>query len=524
MVFNSMPFLAFFLLLFCTYYIVPLRWRTAVLLVFSIAFYLFSGVQNLPFITAALLVAYFAAVKMGALYEQMEKEIAETQPSAKEKTVLRQQYKRRCKRYLAPAVILVMGVLVLSKAGSLTLRLLRDYLAMEEDLFTAIVPLGISYYTFSLTGYLLDVYWGKMKAVRSLPRLALGAFWFPQILQGPIARYRLLLPQLEHGVRFDYARVCGGLQLMLWGYFKKIVVADRLTVAVTTVFSGSTPLAEARAYTIAAGLFCSAMQLYADFSACMDIGRGVSKVFGITLAKNFEQPFFSTDVAQFWRRWHVTLGEWFKDYVYLPVSASPRLIRIVRFWRERHGARVGKTVGTLIPLLLVWLLTGVWHGTGLNYVLWGLYYGMLISCATIFAPELKKLSQKLHIDTQTHAWRQFQVARTTALFCLGRLITIPATLQDSAAALGVLLTPARWLPAPATLGLNLLETVIAVSGVGLMLAADAIQAREGSARVWLQKQNIVLRWLLYYGLIAAILVFGMYGKGYTRADFVYMNF
>lgn len=525
MIFNSLPFAVFFAALFLTYYITPLKFRTYILLIFSVVFYIFSGVENLPFILLALATAYLAARKMGSIYAEMEKIIARDRLTGKEKAALQQTYKRRCKKYLLPALVIILGMLLLSKAGNMAVSAFAAYMREGEGVITVIVPLGISYYTFSLVGYVLDVYWQKMKYVKDWGRLALGVFYFPQILQGPISKYSQLLPQFEQGVRFDFDRICLALQLMLWGYFKKLVIADRLSVFVTGVFGGDNQIAKTPAYVIALALFFGAMQLYADFSACMDIASGISEIFGIALPRNFNQPFMSRSIAEFWRRWHITLGAWFKDYVYLPLATSRWLIHVNSFWRKKTSVRVGQAVSAVIPLAAVWLLTGLWHGTGWNYVLWGTYYGLIIICTTIWAPDIKKLTGFLRINTESYTWGLFQMVRTTALFCIGRLITLPASLSDSVQAFGVLMDLAGWLKKGDifSYGLDSAGVFLGAAGVFLMLLADKLQAKE-SVRTILQRQNIIFRWTLFWGAMFIILFCGIYGPGYEQVEFVYMNF
>ena len=387
-----------------------------------------------------------------------------------------------------------------------------------------IVPLGVSYYTFSSLGYLLDVYWRKTKYISNYFQFALCVFYFPQIVQGPIARYQKLLPQFTRENRFDYHRVCFGIQLMLYGYFKKMVIADRLAI-----FTGHV-LGDIGAYEglvlVITLIFCS-FQIYADFSGCVDIVRGTSQIFGIELDENFNHPFFSKSTAEFWRRWHMTLGTWFKDYVYMPTATSPWLIKLISKVKEKFGRKVAKNLNTIIPLMTVWVLTGVWHGTGWNYVAWGLYYGTIITSATLFAAKYKKLAELLHINMESRGYSYFQMVRTFCVFTVGRLITVPGSLHATWQMIRQIFKSFNpwilWDGTLYTLGLNYRNLCLAVLSL-LLIRQISIWQERGSVREGIARKNIVIRWAIYYAAIFAIIIFGIYGPGYNAVNFVYGQF
>ena len=210
---------------------------------------------------------------------------------------------------------------------------------------------GISYYTFSSLSYLLDVYWKRVGYENNYFRFLLYLVYFPHILQGPIERYGRLGARLKGEFRFDYDRVVRGIQLILWGYFKKLVIADRIDIFITKVYED---YRYAGAYVLALSILLAVVYIYSDFSGCMDIARGISQIFGIELDLNFNHPFSSTSIVEFWRRWHISLTTWFRDYVYIPLGGS------------REGT--GKTIRNLF---VVWLLTGIWHGANYTFIFWG---------------------------------------------------------------------------------------------------------------------------------------------------------
>ena len=195
---------------------------------------------------------------------------------------------------------------------------------------------------------------------------------------------------------------------------QKIVIADRLSIFTGNVFEAWQK--KSGSILLVATVF-AAVELYCDFSGCMDIASGISEMFGIELEKNFRHPFFSRSAAEFWRRWHITLGTWFKDYVYMPIVVSPKLIKMVQAVKKKFGTRAGKSVMLIIPLSIVWILTGIWHGTGMAYVVWGVYWGLLIILSAVLEPEIKSLTKFLRINTETQSWKVFQMIRTFFLFC-----------------------------------------------------------------------------------------------------------
>ena len=339
-------------------------------------------------------------------------------------------------------------------------------------------------------------------------------------------KYRDLGAQLLTEHRYEYRNLCYGIQLMLWGYFKKLVIADRLAIFVNTVYgdyhhkSGSMLLV--------ATIF-GAFQLYCDFSGCMDIAAGFSEVLGIKLHRNFNHPFFSESAAEFWRRWHITLGVWFKDYVYMPISVAPWMMKLMGKVRKRFGMSVAKNVSTIIALSIVWILTGLWHGTGFNYVIWGVYWGTLIVLGMLLGPSFGKLCVKLHIDTDSKEWHLFRKFRTFCLFVISRFMTIPrdfkVTLEVWRKIFSKKFYP--WELVDGTIfnmGLNRPNFVAAIIFLVVLYCVSRYEENGGSGRDWIAQRQIVARWAIYYGLLFTILIFGIYGHGYNASDFAYMKY
>lgn len=524
MTYLSFRFIILLLSTISLYYILSRRFRWLILLLASVIFYVYAGYDKLLIVIVTSLLIWTASHAISRQYYKVEQEIAEQKLRGKEKAVMLAKHKRKCRNFLLlPALCLVIGVLAYCKFATMLEEALWHLFSYPIS-FEVIVPLGISYYTFSSIGYLLDVYWRKTKPISNYFKFLLCVLYFPQIVQGPIARYNRLEKELFKEHTFDYKQVCFGIQLMLYGYAKKMIIADRLALYTSQVFGN---LQSYEGLVVLIAIFASVFQLYMDFSGCMDIVCGASQIFGIPLDRNFQHPFFSTSTAEFWRRWHITLGTWFKDYVYMPVAVSKWLIKLITKIRNKFGKEPAKVVNTVIPLLIVWLLTGVWHGTGLDYIIWGLYYGVIIICATVFAGHYKRLAEVLHIDTSTNSYRLFQMIRTFLVFAGGRLLTAPGSISNTILAVRQMFCNFNpWIFWDGTLygmGIDYKDWCVVIIGLLIVLRVSILQER-GSVREMIARRNIVLRWIIYYGAFFAILIFGMYGSGYNASDFIYGNF
>ena len=474
-----------------SYFILPLELRPLCMLFLSLIFYLSWGFSGFAFVFFSSCLIYTGAI------------------------VISRTEDRNRKRFLFLLVtIIVLVILVITKTG----KLIVETLTACDSSFVA--PLGISYLTLSLLSYVMDVYRGRQEVEKNPVKFLLYVLYFPKVLQGPITRYEMLSEQLFCGHEFDYERVCFGLQLMLYGYFKKLVIADRIAVFTGTLFGNFEAY---RGSIILVGLLLRPLQLYYDFSGYMDIAIGLSQVFGIDLPANFNHPFFSKSAAEFWRRWHITLGIWFKDYVYMPLVTSPFLAKTAMATRNRFGKRAGKSIMTIIPVMVVWILTGAWHGTGLNYIVWGLYWGSIITLSSLFTKEISGFAGFLGIDMTRNSWHFFCQMRTYLLFVVGRLIT----LDDAQLILkhmkegmyfGSLFNGSLY-----TIGLSRPEFLIMLVAIAICWGISLLQER-GSVRIMIKNTNTIFRWGIYYIAIFAVIIFGVYGLGYNSSEFIYMQF
>jgi D-alanyl-lipoteichoic acid acyltransferase DltB (MBOAT superfamily) len=495
--------MVFIAVTFMMYFIIPINWRWVVLLISSILFYGYAGIEKIPFVLAVCLIAYITTRIIEKIYESNNPD------------------RKKAKRILILAVVVIVVMLMYSKVGRALYGMIDDIFNFDFDL-NFIVPLGISYYTFSIIGYMADVYWKKDKAEHNYFKLLLYMIYFPHILQGPIARHKKLSSQLIEGHRFDYKNMCYGLQRVVWGYFKKLVIADRLALLTSEVF-GNYQQYEGLYFVVA--VICAAIELYCDFSGCMDIALGISEALSVNLDENFNHPFYSKTASEFWRRWHITLGTWFKDYIYMPMVINPHLIKLSQKTGKIFGKRFGKSMMTVIPLAIVWILTGLWHSTGLSYVVWGCYWGIIIIVSTVFAPEFKKISEKLNINTESQYWQAFQIVRTFVLFLISRLITVPNDLTVTVFIIKKIFNSFNiWRlfdQSIYNMGLDLQDFWVGAVAIILLWKVSSLQEKGVCIRDKIASCPIVIRWTIYYAGILAILIFGIYGSGIT---FTYMQY
>lgn len=518
--FTSTYFFLFAVIVLILYFIVP-KYNWVILLLASILFYSTWGINKLSFILIASLISYIAAKLISDRYDKCEKKIASIQNDYTKEEIqkLRISTKKVSKCILIISVLLELLMLFYVKLGKLFIE------AFSVKNLSIIVPLGISYYTFSLIGYVADCYWKKEKSESNYLKVLLFAVYFPKILQGPISKHRFLAPQLVEKHSFDYKNLTYGLQLILLGLFKKLVIADRLALFVGQVYGNYQN--SSGSILLIATIF-GAFQLYCDFSGCMDMAIGFSEIIGIKLEKNFNHPFFSQNAAEFWRRWHITLGIWFKDYVYIPISVSPFMMKLMGIVKKRFGITVAKNISIIICLSVVWILTGFWHGTGLNYIIWGIYWGSLIILSVLFEPFFLRINKILNINTETRIWHFVKIVRTFVLFLISRVFTIPSNIHISKTIFERIFFDFKMR--------ELFDGTILLQGFGIRSIAlislcliilfliSLIEEQGVDIRDWLATRHIVFRWILIYGLIFSIILFGMYNVGYDSSQFVYMKY
>ena len=520
----SYEFLIFAAAFILIYYLSPKRFQWWLILAGNMVFYAFSGLDNLLVVLLTSLAAFFFSVKMQENLEKQAELIAGL--DRKEARTVREQMKKERKKLLIAALVIVIGVLAFLKYYNFAVRSINSILGAERlPGLELIAPLGISYYTFMLISCLVDVYNGKVRLEKNPARFLAYILYFPQITQGPIARYNEVAPQIFMPHDFDYDGIRKGIWLMLWGFFKKIIIANRLSPYVMFIINPGSGVQGAKLL-LAPLLF--SIQVYCDFSGCMDIVRGLSECLGITLAENFERPYFSKTLPEFWRRWHISLGAFFREYVFYPVSTTKLFLKLNTKSRKLFGSEAGRVIASCLPILCVWFLTGLWHGAATNFIAWGLFHGVLICLSTAIEKPSALWCEKLHINRESRAWKLFQMLRTFFLCMIGRVFFITNSLGHSLYVFRSIFSGGGK-PVSVFADCSPLEAVVLCFSCSVLLAVSIVQERmknRGDTRTirdWFITRSLPLRWAVIIAGVLFILVFGAYGSG-TGSSFVYERF
>ncbi len=525
MSYQSLDFVFFSTVVLALYYLLGRRMQKWVLAAANITFYAVADIKYIPFLLATMLVTFFVGRSIGKVYAKTDDALAACQDAA-EKKALRAAGKSRAKRRLMVALIVSIGLLVVCRYTVFAIENVNGILSafgrQPISLFKIIVPLGVSFYTFMAISYVLDIYWKRYKAEKSFIYYAVWLSYFPHVVQGPIDRFNEFKVQIAEGVRFKYENLTYGAQLALWGFFKKLVIADRLGIFVGGVIDNSENYG---GWMILLALAIYSIQIYTDFSGCIDIITGVSEAFGIKLRKNFNHPYFSTSMPEFWRRWHISLQEWFKDYIYFPVSSSGFTRKIKKHYKNKGKKRAEELFASCFPMLVVWLITGIWHGADWTFFIWGLFHAALLTGSRVFEPTFNGINKLLHINTQNWIWKFWQMLRTFALCCIGRIFFRAESIQHALGLIGSIFTKPGSITAEliASTGFTKDDVVISAVAVLVLLVVDILQEKM-SVRDALAKQSLVIRWPILYALIIAIIVFGIYGPNYDASSFIYEQF
>ena len=526
MQFLSGGFVILWVITFALYYLLPPKHQWVVLAVASGLFYVI-GTGRMPLgILVTVFSAYFCAAAL-ARSLSAQKEALAVCMDREEKKAVKSAFERRRKRLQIFCFALNLGILLGGKYMAVILPFLRTehLLSPAGDAFFSniVMPLGVSFYTLTAIGYVVDVGREQCEAQKNPLKLFLYLAYFPAVTQGPFHRYEKMRAEFEKEHVLDYGRLAGGVQRFVWGAFKKLVIADRMGIFVGNVFDGGRPQVPGGIYAVAVILYM--LQLYADFSGYMDMALGVSETFGIALPENFRRPYFSKSVSEFWRRWHITLGAWFKDYVMFSFVMSG-VGRKLGKAAKKHWSNLGKHVTALAGTMLVWLFTGLWHGRTLNYLLWGMYYGVIMCLSLVLEPRYAIWKEKLHIS-EGKFWSFVCMARTWIIVFTADILIRTGSLAQAGT---VYLTIPGSFGLRATLG-TLTDYGLSRYAFALLLLACAIwllvsvcEERGMDVRERLAAFPWPLRWGCYYAVALLLLITGIYGGSYDTAAFLYQSF
>lgn len=494
MLFNSLEFLIFFPIVVLVYFCVPQKVRWLWLLAASYYFYMSWNPQYALLIAASTVATWLSALVM--------------------ERVGGARKKRRWA--LWSCIIFNLAILFFFKyyafaAGNIEALGRLVGLEFHVPTFDVLLPVGISFYTFQALGYVIDVYRGELPAERNLLRYALFISFFPQLVAGPIERSKNLMHQIHEPHYFDPKRVRDGLLLMGWGFFEKLVLADRIALLVTKVYDN--PAAHTGVEIVLATVLF-AFQIYCDFAGYSDIAIGAARVMGFTLMKNFKHPYSAVTVSDFWRRWHISLTTWFRDYVYIPLGGS----RCAKWKHYRN-------------ILITFTVSGLWHGAQWSFVAWGALNGLYQVVGSLTAPFRKGMEARLKWKPDgvlrrwwkrlvtfvlvDFAWLFFRASSfLTGVGMIRQTVTNPG--------LAALKHPLAMITVD-NLGMGRKDFAVLLAALAVLAVVDTLRQRF-DLKVVLDRRNIVVRYAVYYGIIFAILIFGVYGPEFNAASFIYFQF
>lgn len=495
MLFNSYGFIVFFPIVVIVYFLLPKRISYLWLLAASYYFYMGWNAKYALLLLASTIITYVCGVLIQWLNDRHPDKISTK------------------KWVVAGSFILNLAILFFFKYFNFTIESINAVLshtslpAVNTSL-DVLLPVGISFYTFQALGYTVDVYRGEIEAERNFFRYALFVSFFPQLVAGPIERSKNLLTQLRNPKPFSYERMCDGVMLMIWGYFLKLVIADRISIFADNAYA-NVGVYDGKYLLIASMLF--AIQIYCDFAGYSTIAIGAAEVMGFQLMDNFNCPYLSQSVAEFWRRWHISLSSWFKDYLYIPLG----------------GNRKGK-VRKYINIMIVFLVSGLWHGANWSYVIWGGLNGIYQVIGAVFTPFRNKIREKLHLKKNFFPLMIIYIVVTFVLVDFTWIFFRADTVQHAFAVIQSIFNmnnPAL-LANGALYDMGLSRPNFIVLGVSLLilLTADICKYRGIKIRSMILNSNIVVRWIVVITGILGILVFGIWGSGYSATNFIYFQF
>lgn len=494
MVFNSIDFLVFFSVVCFVYFILPKKICHLWLLIASYYFYMCWNAKY----AVLIFVSTFATYISGITLQKMKREKKE---------------KKHIKRVIVLCVVVNLCILFYFKYANFAISILQSsfrviHINLAISDVDVLLPVGISFYTFQALSYAFDVYNGRIEAEKNFFRYALFVSFFPQLVAGPIERSKNLLDQLKERRDFNFENARVGFLIMLWGFFLKIVIADRAALFVDTVYGDYTKYGGF--YLIAASVLF-AIQIYCDFLGYSNIAIGAAEILNIKLMENFEAPYLSTSIAEFWRRWHISLTSWFRDYVYIPLG----------------GNRKG-TIRKYINMEIVFLLSGLWHGADLSYVAWGGVNGAFQIVGEILTPFRNRLVQLLHLQENSLGHRILKIICTFCFVDFAWIFFRAGGIREAIAIIKSIFTIYNpWILFDGSIyncGLDRANFSLLIICIGILLLADYCRYKAIVIRKIVISQDYWFRWLFVCTSIWVILLFGLWGPSFENKNFIYFQF
>ncbi len=543
MSYTSLNYLLYVAVCLIVYGIAPKKFRWVVLLAASMGFYAIVCMKYIGFVILTAATTFAGGLGLEK-YISVSDAYVKSQKgkwSKEEKNAYKDKATRNKKLICAAVLVLNFGILAFLKYYNFfadSLNVILKHFGGKIPNLGLFLPLGISFYTFQSMGYIIDIYRKKYKAERNPAKFLLFVSFFPQIVQGPISFYSNLASQLYEGNKLKFENFKQGVLLITWGFFKKLIIADRLAQTVSTIpgehrkYSGTVVLVTALIY---------ALQLYADFSGGIDISRGVAQLFGINMAENFKRPYFSKDISEYWHRWHITLGGWLREYLFYPVAMSKPFQKMGKNLKAKFGMKISKVVPVSIASLITFIVVGVWHGANWKYVAFGVWNGGIIMISTLLESNFADWKKKLKIENTNKLFITFQVIRTFLIVLVGYYFDIAPGFKDAMHMMYVSVADfhvSELLTAGLFTDIMVAKRemlIVAVATVTMLIVSiiqercekkndDTIPSSEKTLRAVICKKHFVFQSAIFLLLFFSVLVFGEYGPGSDPADFVYAQF
>jgi len=490
MSFNSLSFMCFFPIVVLIYFLIPQRVKYIWLLVASYYFYMSWNAKYAVLIAISTVITYASGILIDSTDDYKIKKL-----------------------WVALSFISNLGILAYFKyfdffLSNINMILSRVGIQIIEKPFDIILPVGISFYTFQALSYTMDVYRQELKPEKNILKYALFVSFFPQLVAGPIERSKNLVTQISKEHHFDFDRVKDGLLLMLWGFFMKVVIADRLAIFVDEVFNGFPNYPGT--YIILAAIFFG-LEIYCDFGSYSNIAIGAAKVMGFDLMQNFRQPYLAVSVSDFWKRWHISLTSWFRDYLYIPLG----------------GNRKGK-VRKYINTIIVFGVSGLWHGASWNFVAWGLLNGIFQIAGELTAGIRDKINSVLGCNRLAFSHRLLKIIVTFCLVDFAWIFFRAESFMSAFKLIGSALTTYNpWILFDGSLyklGMDEKDFRVMIIAIIVLFAVDIFNEKKIIIREFVEKQELWFRWVFYIVAIMTVLIFGIYGPNYSASDFIYFQF
>ncbi len=528
MLFTSYSFIAFVFLLLIVYYVIPKKWQWSLLLIASYLFYYLCDWRYLIFISFTSISTFLFGILIDKNNDKQDEYVkANKQTMTKdEKKEYKARMKAKRRHMMVLCLVINLGILAVLKYTNFVINNINSFIGddgQKLSFINFVVPMGISFYTFQSMGYIIDVYRGTSKAEKNMFKYMLFVSFFPQLVQGPISRFNDLSKGLFTEHKFDIKQVSFGIERILWGFFKKLVIADRAVIAVNMLKDNPDQYQGAYVFIL---MMLYAFELYADFTGGIDIAIGVAEALGIKVAENFERPFFSKNIKEYWNRWHITMGTWFTDYIFYPISVAKPMLKLSKFSRKHFGDAIGKRVSVYLSSFIVWFTTGLWHGASWNFIVWGIMNFVVIMISQELKPFYDWFHSKFNVDGKTW-FRGFRVLRTVFLMSMIRMFDVYRDVPLTFKMVGNMFTHFKvsvfWSGDLLLLGLTGVDFMILAASLITLFTVSMVQ-RSGSVREKIYKKNILFRYAIYFALFLAVVLLGAYSIGYDSSQFIYNQF